>query len=42
MPVAVNCFVVPSAILGFAGVTARETRAAAVMVKFVDAVKPPY
>ena len=32
MPVAVNCFVVPTAMLEFAGVTAIETRVAAVTV----------
>jgi hypothetical protein len=32
VPVAVNCFVVPGAIVEFAGVTAMETRVAPVMV----------
>jgi hypothetical protein len=36
VPVAVNCCVVPNAILGFAGATAIEAREAAVTVKLVE------
>ena len=35
VPIAVNCWVVPSAIVGFAGFTAMETRDAAVTVRVV-------
>ncbi len=41
MPVAVNCLVVPFTIEGFAGVTAIDTRVAAVTVSEVDAVMLP-
>ena len=36
VPVAVNCCVVPPAMLGFAGITAIDTRVAGVTVKVVD------
>jgi hypothetical protein len=39
--VAVNCCVVPALIEGFAGVTAIETRVAAVTVNVVEAVTLP-
>jgi hypothetical protein len=41
VPVAVNCFVVPFAIEGFAGVTAIETRVAEVTVSTVDPLTVP-
>ncbi len=41
VPVAVNCCVVPRAIDGVAGVTAIETRAAALTVRLVDPVTEP-
>lgn len=41
MPVAVNCWFVPNAIDGFAGVTAIETRAALVTVRVVDPLIVP-
>ena len=41
VPVAVNCCVVPSAIDGFAGVTARETSAAELTVSVVDPAIDP-
>ena len=41
MPVAANCWFVPSAMEGFAGVTAIETSAAAVTVRVVLAVIEP-
>ena len=41
MPVAVNCWFVPNAIDGFAGVIAIETRAALVTVRVVDPLTVP-
>ena len=41
MPVAVNCWFVPNAIDGFAGVMAIETRAALVTVSVVDPLTVP-
>ena len=41
VPVAVNCLVVPTAMLEFAGVTAMETRAAAVTVSDAVPLTPP-
>ena len=41
VPVAVNCFVAPFAIDGFAGVTAIDCSAAAVTVSTVEPVTPP-
>ena len=41
VPVAVNCSDVPRGIEGIAGVTAIETRVAAVMVRFVDPAIDP-
>jgi len=41
VPVAVNCLVVPTAMLEFAGVTAIETRAAAVTVRDAVPLIPP-
>ncbi len=40
VPVAVNCFVVPRGIVGIAGVTAIDTKAAGVTVNVVEPVKP--
>lgn len=40
VPVAVNCLGVPLAILGFAGVTAIDSRAGAVTVRIVDPLLP--
>ena len=41
MPVAVNCWFAPHEIEGFAGVTAIDTRVAAVTVRVVDPVTVP-
>ena len=41
VPVAVNCWVSPLAMLGLAGVTAIDCRAAAVTVSTVEPVTPP-
>ena len=41
MPVAANCWFVPDAIDGFAGVIAIETRAALVTVRVVDPLTAP-
>src|ERR1041385_8867178 len=41
VPVAVNCFVVPMAMLGLAGVTAIETRLALVTVSEVEPLTAP-
>lgn len=41
VPVAVNCFVVPMAMLGLAGITAIETRAALVTVSEVEPLTAP-
>jgi hypothetical protein len=41
VPVAVNCWLVPSASAGVAGVMANETRAAEVTVSVVDPVTDP-
>jgi hypothetical protein len=41
VPVAVNCFVVPFAIEGFAGVTAIDTSVAEVTVSVVEPLTPP-
>jgi hypothetical protein len=41
VPVAVNCWVVPTALLGLAGVTAIEDKVAAVTVRFVVSDLPP-
>jgi len=41
VPVAVNCWLVPSAIDGFAGVIAIETRAALVTVRVVEPLTVP-
>ena len=41
VPVAVNCWVVPLAMLGLAGVTAIETRTAGLTVSTVEPVTPP-
>ena len=41
MPVAVNCFVVPTAIVEFAGVTAIEARVAALTVREALPETPP-
>lgn len=41
VPVAVNCFVVPTAIVEFAGVTAIETSVAALTVREALPVTPP-
>ena len=41
MPVAVNCWVSPLAIDGFAGVTAMDTRVAAVTVSVVEPLTLP-
>ena len=41
MPVAVNCFVVPSAVLGLTGVTAMETSVGGVTVSVVEPDKLP-
>lgn len=41
VPVAVNCLVVPTAMLEFAGVTAMETRVAAVTVREAIPLTPP-
>jgi hypothetical protein len=41
VPVAVNCWFVPNAIEGVAGVTAMDTRAAAVTVRVVDPLTVP-
>src|SRR6266478_2112692 len=41
VPVAVNCFVVPTAILEFAGITAIETSVAALTVREALPVTPP-
>ncbi len=41
VPVAVNCCVVPRAIAGLAGVTAIDTRAAAVTVSVVEPETEP-
>ena len=41
VPVAVNCSVVPLAMLGLAGVTAIESRAAGLTVRTVEPLTPP-
>jgi hypothetical protein len=41
VPVAVNCWVVPRAMLGMVGVTAMETRIAGVTVRVVEPEMPP-
>src|SRR5690242_12738394 len=41
VPMAVNCFVVPTAMLEFAGVTAIETRVAEVTVRVAVPLIPP-
>lgn len=41
VPVAVNCWVVPFALVGFVGVTLIETSVAAVTVKFVEPFTAP-
>src|ERR1700756_4512743 len=41
VPVAVNCFVVPIAVLGFAGVTVIETKVTAVTVRDAVPVTEP-
>jgi hypothetical protein len=41
VPVAVNCWFVPDVIEGFAGVTAMDTRVAAVTLRVVDPLTVP-